>query len=48
MTNGVWSWRLAKNIGFALVSRNVSAGTRVEVKLGAHQCHGELTELPFV
>jgi glycine cleavage system aminomethyltransferase T len=48
MTNCVWSYRLKKNIGFALVSVDCKAGDPVTVnKLGVNIA-GQLTELPFI
>ena len=47
-TNGVWSLRLKKNIGFALVSTACNPGDRVEVLVDGHKLGGELTELPFI
>ena len=48
MTNCVWSYRLKKNIGFALVSADCKAGDKVTVnKLGV-TIQGQLTELPFI
>lgn len=48
MTNCVWSYRLKKNIGFALVSADCKTGDKVTVnKLGV-TIQGQLTELPFI
>ena len=48
MTNGIWSWRLERNIGFALVSREISPGDTVEVLKEGRRIPGTLTELPFI
>ncbi len=48
MTNGVWSYRLERNIGFALVSPEVKAGERASIHKGGQLVSGTLCELPFV
>ena len=48
MTNGVWSRRLERNIGFALLSRDVSPGDAVEVQKDGKRIPAALTELPFL
>jgi aminomethyltransferase len=48
MTNCVWSWRLKRNIGFALVSVTARPGDRVEVIKDGERLTGTLTTLPFV
>jgi aminomethyltransferase len=48
MTNGVWSYRLKKNIGFALVASDCKAGDAVSVERDGQVLNGELVELPFV
>jgi glycine cleavage system aminomethyltransferase T len=48
MTNIIWSYRLKKNIGFALVSVDANPGDRVETQKDGHRAGGTLTELPFV
>lgn len=48
MTNGVWSYRLKRNIGFALVSVAATAGARVEALVGDDRVPGTLVELPFL
>lgn len=48
MTNGIWSWRFERMIGFGLVSRAAAPGDRVEVHRGGQALGGVLTELPFV
>ncbi len=47
MTNGVWSRRLRRNIGFALISRKFSPGDAVEVLKDGKRIPAVLTELPF-
>jgi glycine cleavage system aminomethyltransferase T len=48
MTNCVWSWRLKRNIGFALVAVSARPGDRVEVIKDGERLTGTLTTLPFV
>lgn len=48
LTNCVWSYRLNKNIGFALISTSCVAGERVEVVQGGNSTGGTLQELPFL
>ena len=48
LTNCVWSWRLKKNIGFALISTDCAAGDAVEVVKEERTLTGSLTELPFI
>ncbi len=48
MTNGVWSRRLGRNIGFALISRDLSPGDAVELLKGGRRIPACLTELPFL
>lgn len=47
MTCGIWSYRLARNIGFGLVARDLAAGMRVEVVKGDARIGATLTVLPF-
>lgn len=47
MTNGVWSRRLKRMIGFALVKSECKNGDRVSVRKKGEIINGELTELPF-
>ncbi len=47
MTNGVWSRRLKRMIGFALVKSDSAPGEKVSVRKDGKQIPGELTELPF-
>lgn len=47
MTNGIWSYRLQRNIGFGLVARDCTAGMRVEVLKDDGRVGATLTELPF-
>lgn len=47
MTNGTWSYKLERNIGFGLLSTTCTVGDRVEVvRLGASVV-GTVTDLPF-
>ncbi|MEO1266006.1 MAG: glycine cleavage T C-terminal barrel domain-containing protein, partial [Pseudomonadota bacterium] len=48
MTNGVWSRRLKRNIGFALVSRDVTVGSRVDVVKDGQRVGAETVWLPFI
>ncbi len=48
MTNGVWSHRKKRNIGFALVSRDIASGDRVEVRKNGAVVNGTLCDLPFL
>ncbi len=48
LTNCVWSYRLKKNIGFALISTTCVAGDQVKVVKEGHTLPGTLQELPFL
>jgi glycine cleavage system aminomethyltransferase T len=48
LTNHAWSYRLEKNIGFALVSAEVEAGTEVFIHKDGEQVPAQLTTLPFL
>lgn len=48
MTNGTWSYRLQKNIGFALISKDFQGGDSVEVSKDGCRIPAQLTELPFL
>lgn len=48
MTNGVWSRRLKRNIGFALVSAESAPGDSVSVKKNGAEIPAALVELPFL
>ena len=48
MTNGIWSPRLKRNIGFALISREISSGDRVEVLKEGRRIPASVTGLPFI
>jgi aminomethyltransferase len=48
MTNCVWSYRLKRNIGFALVSTTLRPGDRVEVVKDGAVHQGTLQQLPFL
>ena len=47
MTNGVWSWRFKSNIGYALISRELSPGDSVEILRDGRRIPARLTDLPF-
>ncbi len=47
MTNGVWSSRMGRTIGFALVSRELSPGAEVVVAKDGEEVAAKLCELPF-
>ena len=48
MTNIIWSYRLKKNIGFALVSISAKAGDRVMIMRNGRSENAILAELPFL
>lgn len=48
LTNCAWSYRLKKNIGFALISRECRAGSSVTVRKDGKPILGTLQELPFI
>lgn len=48
LTNCVWSYRLKKNIGFALISKDCVAGDTIEVVKDGRPISGKLQELPFL
>jgi glycine cleavage system aminomethyltransferase T len=48
LTNCVWSYRLKRNIGFALISTDCAAGDVVEVVKEGRSLAGTLTVLPFL
>ena len=48
MTCGVWSYRLDKEIGFALITRDLKAGDTVQVMRDGVAVPANLTELPFL
>lgn len=47
MTNGTWSRKLGRNIGFALISCSNRPGDRIQVSREGEQFDGVLCELPF-
>ena len=48
MTTCAWSYRMKKNIGFALISTRCKAGDDIEVVSQGKVIPGTLTELPFL
>jgi glycine cleavage system aminomethyltransferase T len=48
MTTCAWSYRMTKNIGFALVSTSAGPGDRVRVVRDSGPVEGTLCELPFI
>jgi glycine cleavage system aminomethyltransferase T len=48
MTNIIWSFRLNRNIGFALVTVSAKPGDRVTVMRGGKAEPATLAELPFL
>ncbi len=48
LTNCVWSYRMKRNIGFALISSRCAAGMRVDVIKEGCTLSGVLTQLPFL
>ena len=47
MTNGTWSFKLERNIGFGLVSVNCNVGDHVQVQKSGNAIEGRLTAIPF-
>ena len=48
LTMSVWSPRMKANIGYALVSRDLEAGSEVIVQRPSGTVSGKLVELPFL
>jgi aminomethyltransferase len=48
LTNCTWSYRLKKNIGFALISKDCGPGDAVDVSSDGRTIPGRLTGLPFI
>jgi glycine cleavage system aminomethyltransferase T len=48
MTNVVFSYRLRRNIGFALIGRDCAPGDRIVVEMPGQSRQGVLADLPFV
>jgi len=48
LTNCVWSYRLNRNIGFALIARHCAEGDRVDVVKEGQTLSGTLKKLPFL
>ncbi len=48
LTNCVWSYRLKRNIGFALLATRAKAGDTVQVHKDGSLIPGTLQELPFI
>jgi glycine cleavage system aminomethyltransferase T len=48
LTNSVFSHRLQKNIGFALIARDCAIGTNVETIVDGQRVAGTLCDLPFI
>lgn len=47
MTNGTWSFRFERNIGFGLLSVDCNVGDRVEVVKPTGRVGATVTDLPF-
>ena len=47
VTTLVWSWRIQRNIGLAVVDRSVEAGDDVTIQIGSKTVSAELVQLPF-
>ena len=47
MTNGTWSYKLERTIGFGLVSADCQIGDSVEVIKDGETISGRLTGIPF-
>ena len=48
LTNCIFSYRLEKNIGFALIDAACAIGDRVDARVGGAMQPGILTDLPFL
>ncbi len=48
MTCGTWSYRLGRNIGYALIDRACRPGDRVEVRKDGEAIGATLSDLPFL
>ncbi|MEO8859285.1 MAG: glycine cleavage T C-terminal barrel domain-containing protein, partial [Burkholderiaceae bacterium] len=48
LTNGVWSYRMQRNIGFGLVSSRCKPGDKVTVRKQVQGIPAQLVELPFL
>jgi aminomethyltransferase len=48
LTNCIFSYRLQKNIGFALIDAACSLDDRVDALVGGVMQSGKLTDLPFL
>ena len=48
LTNCVFSYRLKKNIGFALIGRDCAIGADVETIVNGRRIAGRLCDLPFI
>lgn len=48
MTNGTWSYKLERNIGFGLIAVGCSVGDHVQVRKSGGQVDATLTAIPFV
>jgi aminomethyltransferase len=48
LTNCVFSYRLQKNIGFALIDSACAIGDTVQVQVAGVMQPGKLTDLPFL
>jgi glycine cleavage system aminomethyltransferase T len=48
LTNCIFSYRMQKNIGFALIDAACAIGDRVEAQIGGVMQPGKLTDLPFL
>ena len=48
MTNGTWSHRLKRNIGYALIAREFGPGDVVTVLKDERRIPARLVELPFL
>ncbi len=48
MTNAAWSYRMKKNIGYALISREAQIGQEVVIKRQTGDTAATLVELPFL
>ena len=47
MTNGTWSYKLERNIGFGLLSITCNVGDRVHVEMSGAEIGGTVVDIPF-
>ena len=47
MTNGTWSYKIERNIGFGLLSVACTIGDRIHIVRSGEVVEGTVTDLPF-